>query len=252
MSKVQRIVSLTPSNTEILFALGLGERVVGVTELCNYPPEARQRPKVGDANISVERVVALKPDLVVAHDLLNARVIPVLKRVGLKVLSANPNTFEKLFEFIRAIGRETESLQNAERLTRSLRARIERVRRQAQGLTRRPKVLFVIGLEPLWASGRGTFADEMIEIAGGINALRARVQGFKAVSLETALASNPDLIVLTSGAPETLYQDRRWRSVSAVRRRQVHTVNPDLFLRESPRLVDALEQLAQFIRNTSP
>ena len=251
MSAVQRIVSLTPSNTEILFALGLGERVVGVTELCNYPPEARNRPKVGDANISVEKVVALKPDLVVAHDLLNARFIPVLKRVGLRVLSANPNTFAKLFEFMRAIGQATDTTERAERLIRALNQRIERVRAQARRLTRRPKVLFVIAIEPLWASGRGTFADEMIHIAGGTNALRASVQGFKAVSLETAIASNPDLILLTGGEPDALYRNRRWQGVSAIRRRQVHQVNPDIFLREGPRLVDALEQLADLVRRAS-
>jgi hypothetical protein len=100
----QRIVSLAPSITEILFALGLGERVVGVTALCDYPPEARTRPKVGDANISPERVVALKPDLVVAHELLNSRVIPTLRRLKLRVLSANPKDFDKLFAFILQIG----------------------------------------------------------------------------------------------------------------------------------------------------
>ena len=160
----QRIVSLAPSITEILFALRLEPRVAGVTEVCDYPPEARRKPKVGDYQISPEKVVALKPDLVVAHDLLNVRVIPVLKRLRLRVLHANPNRFEKLYAFIRAIGEATGTQREASQLTRAMQARVARVRGQSP--KRPPKALFLIGVEPLWAAGRDTFADEMMTLAG--------------------------------------------------------------------------------------
>lgn len=245
---IRRIVSLTPSNTEILFALGLGNRLVGVTALCNYPPEARTKPKVGDANISPERVIALKPDLVVAHEILNARVIPTLRRLGLRVLSANPNTFEKLFQFILQIGRTCEVEPKARQLVRSLQARVARVRQNAQRLRQRPRVLFLISVEPLWASGGGTFADELIQMAGGVNPLAKTVQGFKAVSLETALASAPEIIILTGGSVDAILNNPRWQGVPAVKQKRVHLVDADIFLRESPRLVDALEQLAQIVQ----
>ncbi len=247
MKPIERIVSLAPSMTEILYALGLGERVVGVTALCNYPPEARQKPKVGDANISPEKVVALKPDLVVAHAVLNARVIPTLRRLGLRVMSANPNTFEKLFDFMLTLGRTCGVEPQARQVVSRLRARVTRVAASARKHRKRPRVLFAISLEPLWASGRETFADTLIRLAGGENALGRAFAGFRAVSLETALASQPEVVILTSEGKASLLKDSRWRRTPAVQKQQVYEVNPDIFLRESPRLVDALEQLAQIL-----
>jgi iron complex transport system substrate-binding protein len=243
MKGARRIVSLAPSITEILFALGLGERVVGVTAMCNYPPEAQRKPKVGDANISPERVVALKPDLVVAHELLNGRVIPVLRRAGLRVLSANPNTFEKLFAFIRQIGEAAGVPDRAAQLVRQMQVRMQRVQQRVARIGSRPRVLFVISLEPLWASGRGTFADDLIRRAGGLNALASQMEGFHAVSLEAALASRPEVVVLAGPDRAALLNDPRWRRTPAVQRGRVYAVNPDLYLRESPRLIDALEQM---------
>ena len=249
MNGARRIVSLAPSITEILFALGLGERVVGVTALCDYPPEARAKPKVGDANISPERVVALQPDLVVAHELLNGRVIPVLRRLRLRVLSANPNTFEKLFTFIRQIGKAAGVPQKAEQLVRQMKGRMQRVEQRVAHRRLRPRVLFVINVEPLWASGRGTFANDLIQRAGGTNALGSQVQGFRAISLETALTSRPEVIVLAGPNRAALLNDHRWHSTPAVQHGRVYEVNPDIYLRESPRLIDALEQLASLLHS---
>lgn len=243
---VQRIVSLAPSITEILFALRLEPRVAGVTEVCDYPPEARRKPKVGDYQISPEKVVALKPDLVVAHETLNARVIPVLKRLRLRVLHANPNRFEKLYAFIRAIGEATGTQREASQLTRAMQARVARVRGQSP--KRPPKALFLIGVEPLWAAGRDTFADEMMTLAGARNALARAVSGFKAVSLETALGSAPEIVLLAGPNADAVLRHPRWQRTLAVRNRRVHELNPDWVLRESPRAVDGLEQIAQCVR----
>jgi iron complex transport system substrate-binding protein len=242
----QRIVSLAPSITEILFALRLEPRIVGVTEVCDYPPEARSKPKVGDYQISPEKVVALKPDLVVAHEVLNARVIPVLKRLGLRVLSANPNRFEKLYAFIRAIGNATDAVSEASQLVRTMRARVARVRRQSP--KRAPNALFLISVEPLWAAGRDTFADEMMTLAGARNALARAVSGFKAVSLETALGSAPELILLAGPKADAILSNPRWQRTPAVKNRRVCELNPDWVLRESPRSVDGLEQIALCVR----
>ncbi len=244
--QAQRIVSLAPSITEILYALGLGDRIVGVTELCDYPPEAKQKPKVGDYQISPERVVALKPDLVVAHDLLNTRVIPVLKRLGLRVLSANPNRFDKLYAFIRAIGRVTATERAAERVIRTMQAEVARVQRNAP--RQKPAMLFLISVEPLWAAGRDTFADELMRLAGGRNTLAQSVSGFKAVSLEVALASAPDIILLAGPKPEAVLNNPRWQRIPAVRTRQVYELNSDWVLRETPRSVQGLKQIAECIR----
>jgi iron complex transport system substrate-binding protein len=242
----QRIVSLAPSITEILFALGLEPRIVGVTEICDYPPAARRKPKVGDYQISPEKVVALKPDLVVAHEVLNARVIPVLKRLGLRLLSANPNRFEKLYAFIRAIGAATGTERAATQLVNAMRARVERVRRQLP--KRRPSAIFVISLEPLWAAGRDTFADEMMTLAGARNALAAAFSGFKAVSLETVLGGAPEVILLAGPKADAVLGHPRWQRTPAAKNRRVYELNPDWVLRESPRSVNGLEQIAECVR----
>ncbi len=242
----RRIVSLAPSITEILFALGLNERIVGVTEICDYPPEARRKPKVGDYQISPEKVVALKPDLVVAHEVLNARVIPVLKRLGLRLLSANPNQFSKLYAFIQAIGRATGTESAAERIVRAMQARVERVRRRA--LPRKPNTLFLISTEPLWASGRDTLVDEMITLAGGRNLFAPAFSNYKAVSLEAVIGGAPELILLAGPEPQAILDNPRWQRTPAVKRRHVYALNPDLVLRETPRSVEGLEQIAQKMR----
>lgn len=242
----QRIISLAPSITEILFALQLGSRVVGVTDICDYPPEAQRKPKVGDYQISPEKVVALKPDLVVAHEVLNGRVIPVLQRLGLRVLQANPNRFEKLYAFIRAIGVATDATREAERLVRTMQGRVSRVRRQAPA--RRPKALFLISVEPLWAAGRDTFAHEMMTFAGARNTLAQAISGFKAVSVETVLSGAPELILLAGPSADSLLKNPRWQRTPAVRTRRVYELNPDWVLRESPRSVNGLEQIAQYVR----
>ncbi len=242
----QRIVSLAPSITEILFALGLEPRVVGVTEVCDYPPEARRKPKVGDYQISPEKVVAQKPDLVVAHDVLNARVIPVLKRLGLQVLSANPNEFRKLYAFLRDIGRATGSEAAATRIVRAMQARVARVQRRAP--SRPPRTLFLISAEPIWASGRDTLAHEMITLAGGRNLMAQAFSNYKAVSIESALGGAPELILLAGPTPEAIMNHSRWQRTPAVRHRHVYALNPDLVLRETPRSVDGLEQIAQCVR----
>ena len=248
MKRAQRIVSLAPSITEILFALGLGERVVGVTALCDYPPEARTRPKVGDANISPERVIALKPDLVVAHELLNSRVLPTLRRLKLRVVSANPKDFDKLFAFILQIGEAAGVSERAAQLVRQLKQRMAKVEQQVSRRRSRPRVLFLISVEPLWAAGRDTFADDLIRRAGGINALGTQMQGFRAISMEVALASRPEVIILAGPKRAAILNDPRWRNTHAVQHGRVYEVNPDIYLRESPRLIDALEQLAQLLR----
>ena len=242
----QRIVSLAPSITEILFALRLEPRVVGVTEICDYPPAARRKPKVGDYQISPEKVVALKPDLVVAHEVLNVRVIPVLKRLGLRVLHANPNRFEKLYAFIRAIGAATGTARAATQLVSAMQARVARVRRQSP--KRPPKALFLIGVEPLWAAGRDTFADEMMTLAGARNTLARTVSGFKAVSLETALGSAPEIVLLAGPNADAVLRHPRWQRTPAVKNRRVYELNPDWVLRESPRSVNGLEQIAECVR----
>lgn len=243
MQAVRRIVSLTPSNTEILFALGLDAKVVGVTDYCDYPPEARQKVKVGDVNISVERVLTLKPDLVVAHRLLNARVIPTLQRMHLRVISADPRSFMELFAFIRLIGRETGAAKAADQLVSRMQNTLNRIAGKVKQMRARPGVLFMTGIEPPWAAGKGTFPDDLMQKAGGRNVITVKTNGFQAISMEALLAANPEVIILTGGSKETLLKHRLWKRTRAVQSQRVYNVDPDVFLRTGPRLAQAVEEL---------
>lgn len=245
--QARRIVSLTPSNTEILFALRLGPKVVGVTEYCDYPPEARKKTKVGDVNMSVEKVLALKPDLIVAHRFLNARVIPALQRMKLRVISADPQSFAELFAFVKRIGQETGAHKEAERLVQRMQDTLSRIAVKVKREKTRPGVLFMTGIEPPWTAGRGTFPDDLIQKAGGRNVINVKTNGFQAISMETLLASNPEVIVLTGGNRKTLLGHPLWKKTRAAQRKQVYNVDPDIFLRTGPRLTKAVEELFRLL-----
>ena len=245
VSKVpQRIVSLTPNNTEILFALGLGDRVVGVTKWCDYPPEARRKPKVGDVNISLERVVGLRPDLVVAHSTLNREVIKRLKALKIRVISTDPKTFADVMSDMRTIGAATGTSEQAARLVRSMEESIKAVRKRAAGRGRR-RVLVVIQPSPLWVAGPQTFVDEMIRCANGENVAHSARPGFNPFSTESGIARNPDVIIVTRAEQKTFFEKSSlWKRTKAVREGRVVVIDPALLVRPGPRLVQGLERLA--------
>lgn len=240
----QRIVSLTPSHTEILFALGLEDRVVGVTTWCDYPPNAKEKHKVGDMNTSLERVVALKPDLVLAHSYLNDNILRRLKALGTPVTATDPKTFEDVLSDIRLIGRATGRAEQAEKLVRSMKHTIEKVTKQCVG-SKRKRVLVVIQPSPLWAGGPETFVDEMIGFANGENIAHDAKPGFNLFSTETAIARNPEVIIVGKAEEKSsIERSSLWRRTQAVRDGRVVLIDTALLVRPGPRLVQGLEQMA--------
>ena len=167
----QRIVSLAPANTEILFALGLGDKVVGVTDYCNYPPEAKTKTSIGGySTVSVEKVIAQKPDLIVASYGNGADAVNQLDALNRTVITLNPTNVTGVLDDIAMIGYATGTEDNAMALVTSLRARIDVVEHNASAMTDHPKVAHVVWNDPLYVSGNGTFQDELITMAGGTNA----------------------------------------------------------------------------------
>jgi len=240
----KRIVSLTPNNTEVLFALGLGDRVVGVTKWCDYPPEARKKPKVGDVNISLERVVGLQPDLVLAHSTLNRNIIRRLRQLKIRVIATDPKTLAEVISDIRLIGDATDTAQQAEKLVRTMEASIAAVRKRAAA-GQRLRTLVVIQPSPLWAAGPDTFVDEMIGIANGNNIAHDARPGFNPFSTETAIARNPELIIVTRPEERAFFEGSAlWQRTQAVHDGRVVVIDPALLLRPGPRLVQGLERLA--------
>ena len=258
----QRIVSTSPSVTEMLYALGLGERVVGVTTFCRYPPEAAAKPKIGDyVRPNLEAIVALKPDLVVmeATGIRRAERLPALK---LNVLEVDDGTLAGIYESLRRIGAAAGVPERAAALRSNMQAALEDLRRRTRGLTPR-RLLFVAGrtparLEDLIVVGRGSYLNELIEIAGARNAFADVGAPYLKVSLEQVLARNPEVIVdmgemaQTAGASDeqkravvTLWE--RQPALAAVRERRVFAVASDIFMVPGPRVVEAARALARMV-----
>lgn len=240
----QRIISLTPSNTEILYALGLEGRVAGITKYCDYPPETAKKTKVGESSVSLEKVVALKPDLVLAHSVLNDIEIRRLKALGIKVLDTDPETFAEVIADIRKIGKATGTNEQAEKLAGSMEKAIDTAKNKSHR-GQKAKMLVVIQASPLWVAGPKTFVDEMISYSNGENIARDAKPGFNQFSSEIAFARNPDLIIVTRPEDKTYFKKSPvWKETNAVRSGHVEVIDPDLMLRPGPRLVQGLKALS--------
>ena len=249
----QRIISLAPSITEILFNLGLGNQVVGVTQHCNFPAEALAKPKVGSyVDLNIERILALKPDLIIATaDGNEKESVERLVRFDLRVLVTNPKNLNEVFETIRTIGRMTRTENEADRMVGLLEQRAERVIRACSRLSR-PKVFLQINEQPLMTVGRDTFHNNLITLAAGINISGREAIKYPKYSLEQVLRSKPEVILITSmerGAPAEKKKERwnQWGQIPAVAKGRIYLLDSDVLDRPSPRLVDGLEALARAI-----
>jgi len=238
----QRIVSLAPSITEILFDLGAADRIAGVTSYCDYPPEARQKPIVGDTlKPSIERIVSLNADLVIISTASQIEAIfQKLVELGIPVYVSNPRNIEGVLDSIDRIGELIDANDQATRLTQELRARIARVETRVAGLSR-PAVFVILGTEPLITVGAGSFVTDLITRAGGRSISAEDPGDYPQYSIETVIARQPEMILLQSG--EQRLTDRL-RQTPAGRSNHVYHIEDDLLLRPGPRIVDGLEQLA--------
>jgi len=250
----QRIISLAPSNTEILFALGLGDKVVGVTEFCNYPEAAKAKPKIGGfSTVDIERVVALEPDLILAAAIHEETVIPALERLGLTVFALAPKTLDKVLDNITLVGELTGKSREATRLVTSLEERIKVITDKTRAVAERPRILYLTWHDPLWTTGSGTIEDDLINKAGGEN-IAYDLTGHKTIDLETVVQRNPQVIIVTTGHGEAkdlpfhyIRNEPRLEVTEAVMTDRVYQIDADIINRPTPRMVDGLEQLARFI-----
>ncbi len=253
----QRIVSAAPSTTEILFALGAGDRVVGVTTYCDYPAAAKAKPKIGGLRPSVEVIVASQPDLVLAVRSTPPDVLAALEKQQIPVIVLNPPDFAGVLANVRAVGRVTGAAAPAERLVADLQGRWRAVEERARQAPARPRVLYEIdATDPaaVSAAGAGTFIDAMITAAGGVNVVAALAPGrqYPTLSAEAVLQANPELILLGDAAygqsRATVARRPGWDVTVAVQRGAVVGIaDPDLTSRAGPRLVDGLELVARAI-----
>jgi iron complex transport system substrate-binding protein len=252
-----RIVSLVPSVTEILFAIGAGDQVVGVTRYCNYPPAATRRTVVGGAvakTVNIERIVALRPDLVLSSTSGQQAVNRTLRRLDITVRANDPQSIEAALEDMRAIGRAVGRDQAAHDLVRRLRDQMAEIERRVRRHTdaEAPRVFYEVWDQPLITAGRTTFIHELIERAGGVNIFGDLDEQYPQVSVEEVIGRDPTVILGPDhhGSLLTAQQLRErpaWQSVSAVRAGRVHLLDGDIISRSGPRIGEALARVAAAI-----
>lgn len=249
----RRIVALAPSVTEIIYALGQEQRLVGVAQFSDYPEAARRLPEVGSyVHLDLERIVALQPDLCIAIKDGNPKaVVDRLETLGIPVYAVDPRDLETVMQTIIATGRILDAEQKALRLVDDLRQRVEAVREMVAKARSRPRVFFQIGVSPIVSVGTSTFIHQLIAMAGGDN-IAAGPTPYPRFSREQVLAMAPEIIIITSMERSTVFEEVRaewakWTQLPAVRNNRVFLVDSNLFDRPSPRLVEGLEILAGLI-----
>ncbi len=241
----KRIISLTPATTEILFALGLDSRIAGVTRYCNYPAQAQKKPKIGDRTVSIEKVISLKPDLVVAHSFLNDDGIKSIEAHGFTVVTFNPKTVGQAAADIVTIGRITNQEAQAKKVAGRISSAQALLRKKLAGVKGKPKMIVSVQADPLWAAGPKTFIDEIIRSAGAQNLASDAKPGFNQFSAEAAVWRNPDVIIGTYKGDKKVFTRGLWKDTKAARTGRVYEVNPDLLVRPGPRLADGLLLIAR-------
>jgi len=247
-----RIVSLVPSVTEILFALGADDRLVGVTDFCDYPAAARQKPSVGGmVSPNLEVLVSRKPDLVVATtEGTREETVAQLERLRIPTYLVVAHRVTDVTALVSHLGELTGRRVAADALRARIEQRVDAVRR-AVAPYRRPRVLYVLWPEPLIVPGRDALVTELIRLAGGESISAGDGDSYPRYSLEAAVAKAPEVILLANHGANTGPIDReRWQRLSelpAIRTGRLHQVEGNLLHRYGPRVVDGLEQLARVI-----
>jgi len=246
-----RVVSLAPSTTEILFALGLDEEIVGVSSFCNYPPEAQKKEKIGTfSQPNIEKILSLRPDIVFCTGLEQAPVIGKLKQLNLKLYVSDPSNIEELFDSIRDMAALTGRDKEANALIDKMKIDIEEITSKAELIPEEEKMKVFVEFwnDPLMSAGRDSFIDELITLAGGINIAHDTQRAYSYFSPEHVIKRDPDCIVLAymvnEDAASAIKERLGWKEISAVKNNRIYSdINPDILLRPGPRLSQGLTEL---------
>ena len=244
-----RIVSLAPSITEILYALDLDDEIVGVTLSCDYPPQAVLKPKVGGLVYpSVERIISMEPDLILAVKGMHpANFIHELRRLHLLVYVMDPSSVSAILNDIQVAGELTGRRKEAVGLAGDMEKKIKEIRKISERRVR-PKVLYILWHDPLMTVSKGSFIGELVEIAGGTNVASSDREVNFRMSMEEVLSQNPDVVIFSSEIGESQVRAererwKRWSQIEAVREGRLYELNSSLIFRPGPRIVEGLSAL---------
>ena len=256
--KPERIASLIPSNTEILFALGLNEEIVGVSDFDNYPEEALEKEKIGSMEFNVEKIISLEPDIVFAHGSSahnSESGLDQLRDAGIRVVVVNDaSTFADVYQSIEMIATATGTDKKGQEIIEEMKDRIVEIEERVSAIEPDDEVTVWVEVQPapdLYTTGKGTFMDEMLSIIKAKN-VAGDEEGWVSYTEEDAVKSNPDVIVLTYGsyvenAVEQVLRREAWQSVPAIQNGRVYDLESDLVDRSGPRLVEGIEELAHAV-----
>jgi iron complex transport system substrate-binding protein len=254
----ERLVSLAPSTTEILFALGLGPKLLAADDFSDYPAEAKNLPKVGGLNAAYnfEQIVALKPDLVFAAGITPPETITKLEQLKLTVmvLGTDKTTFDSIFSDIMLAGQATSRVAQSEQVTTAMKAKLESIKAKAATATEKPLVYWELdATDPAkpYSVGAGNFVGDMIALVGAVNVFDKTDSPYPQVSAEQVVAANPDVIILSDAAygitVDSVAQRPGWQAITAVKQRRIEPIDDNLVSRPGPRIVDGLEAAAKII-----
>lgn len=251
-SGIESIISLSPSNTEILFELGLEDIIVGVTDFCNYPEETKNKKSVGGfSNPNLELMLELEPHLVLAGD-IHEEIVMRLEERGIPVLVVRATTIEEVFEGMLLVGTVTQIESQAEFIVEGIKDRIEIVQKSLSSMEEedRVRVYYELWYDPIMSIGNSSFIHDLISVAGGVNIFKAIDDSYPMVSSEAVAEKNPQVIVYPDdhGSAQMIkeqFLDRPgWGHVSAIKDGRIHGVDSDIFNRPGPRLIEAIEKAA--------
>ncbi len=252
-----RIISLAPSLTEMLFFLGLGDKVVGVTSFADYPEEAVHKEKIGTiTDPNLEKIVTLQPDLIIAASINKKETVQQLKRIGLTVAGFDPITVDDIFLSLKKLGKITGQNQIASQLITDMYFTIDRIKElvdQKVAEEGRPKVFYEIWSDPLYTAGANNFIDDVITLAGGDNIGRKAKGAWPQYSLEKLLLENPDVYVSSPHSATHLVtvdevkNRTNYAQLKAVKNNRIYIIDPNIINRPSPRIVLGLKEFVQAI-----
>ena len=251
--KPSRIVSLAPSITEILYYLGLGDRIVGVTKFSYYPPEALRKPKVGSyVDLNIEKIISLDPDLVIGTaDGNEPKIVDLLSQAGIEIFIINPRNIRSVIDTIEVIGHVCGVREKAEGIARELSGRIDMVLEKV-GFKSKPLVFLQINLRPIMTVNHNTFHHDLIELAGGINMAQDMPFNYPTISIEEIIRRGPEVMIISRMDRKGRFEKARdewmkWTSIPAVKNNRVFLIDSDLIDRPSPRVIEGLETMAGLI-----
>ncbi len=248
----KRVVSTAPTPTEILFAVGAGGLVVGVDDYSDYPAATKNITKVGSFELNVEVILGLKPDLIISSDLVPLAQLQQLEDRGVPYVILAARTIQDVFNDIKLVGLITNRIDAANDLVSSLQERVDTVSAKTADVNlSRPSVY--LEFYPLWTYGPGSFGDDLITLAGGVNIASNLSQEYVPVTDEFVIAQDPQVIIYTVGTnfngttPETITERPGWSSITAVSGNAIYSIDDNIVSRYGPRIVDGLEAIAHML-----